>query len=88
MIAGTAYDPTLGASSRTMRWRSQVSILGLHYLQNASLTYSPHVTVLLQAMKQDPPLDTKCRDKFLVQSVNISGDKEFTSVQQIVGVIN
>ncbi|EOO01915.1 putative msp domain-containing protein [Phaeoacremonium minimum UCRPA7] len=41
------------------------------------------VTVLLQAMKQDPPLDTKCRDKFLVQSVNISGDKEFTSVQQI-----
>lgn len=45
------------------------------------------VTVLLQAMKQDPPLDTKCRDKFLVQSVNISGDKEFTSVQQIVSAI-
>ncbi|KAK7744520.1 phosphatidylinositol-binding protein scs2 [Cytospora paraplurivora] len=41
------------------------------------------VTVLLQAMKQDPPLDTKCRDKFLVQSVIISGDLEFSNVQTI-----
>lgn len=41
------------------------------------------VTVLLQAMKQDPPLDTKCKDKFLVQSVIISGDLEFSNVQTI-----
>jgi len=41
------------------------------------------VTVLLQAMKQDPPLGAKCRDKFLVQSVPITGDKEFVSVQEI-----
>ncbi|KAI3396917.1 hypothetical protein diail_11530 [Diaporthe ilicicola] len=41
------------------------------------------VTVLLQAMKQDPPADTKCRDKFLVQSVPISGDLEFSNVQTI-----
>ncbi|KAK4104531.1 VAMP-associated protein [Parathielavia hyrcaniae] len=41
------------------------------------------VSVLLQAMKQEPPADAKCRDKFLVQSVIISGDKEFTSVTQI-----
>lgn len=41
-------------------------------------------TVLLQAMKQDPPADTKCRDKFLVQSVPISGDLEFSNVQTIV----
>merc|ERR1712000_79688 len=27
------------------------------------------VQVLLQAMKEEPPLDYKCRDKFLVQSV-------------------
>lgn len=40
--------------------------------------------VLLQAMKQDPPADTKCRDKFLVQSVPISGDLEFSNVQTIV----
>lgn len=35
-------------------------------------------------MKQDPPLDTKCKDKFLVQSVIISGDLEFSNVQTIV----
>ncbi|KAK6600947.1 integral ER membrane protein [Botrytis cinerea] len=35
------------------------------------------VTVLLQAMKDEPPLDAKCRDKFLVQSVEITPDKEF-----------
>lgn len=32
--------------------------------------------VLLQAMKEDPPLDAKCRDKFLVQSVSVSSDSE------------
>ncbi|KAK4179904.1 PapD-like protein [Triangularia setosa] len=41
------------------------------------------VSVLLQAMKQEPPADAKCRDKFLVQSVIITGDKDFTNVQQI-----
>ncbi|KAI9642791.1 phosphatidylinositol-binding protein scs2 [Ciborinia camelliae] len=35
------------------------------------------VTVLLQAMKDEPPLDAKCRDKFLVQSVEIKPDMEF-----------
>ena len=42
------------------------------------------VQVLLQAMKEDPPLDAKCRDKFLVQSIAISADNEFTNVQQVV----
>ncbi|KAK3325789.1 PapD-like protein [Apodospora peruviana] len=41
------------------------------------------VSVLLQAMKTEPPADARCRDKFLVQSVTITGDKEFTNVQQI-----
>ncbi|KAK4448250.1 vesicle-associated protein 2-2 [Podospora aff. communis PSN243] len=41
------------------------------------------VSVLLQAMKAEPPLDAKCRDKFLVQSVAITSDKEFTNVSQI-----
>jgi len=27
--------------------------------------------VVLQPMKQDPPLDARCKDKFLVQSVQI-----------------
>ncbi|KAF4785926.1 MSP domain-containing protein [Colletotrichum scovillei] len=41
------------------------------------------VTVLLQAMKTEPALDTKCRDKFLVQSVSITADKEFASIANI-----
>jgi hypothetical protein len=36
-------------------------------------------------MKQEPPTDAKCRDKFLVQSVLITADKEFSNVTQIVG---
>lgn len=35
-------------------------------------------------MKEDPPQGFKCRDKFLVQSVAITADKEYNSVQQIV----
>jgi hypothetical protein len=38
-------------------------------------------TVLLQAMKEDPAPDAKCRDKFLVQSVAVSADKEFNNVR-------
>lgn len=41
------------------------------------------VTVLLQVMKTEPPADARCRDKFLVQSVAITGDKVFDNVQQI-----
>ncbi|KAF2467010.1 MSP domain-containing protein [Lindgomyces ingoldianus] len=41
------------------------------------------VQILLQAMKEDPPLEAKCRDKFLVQSVAVTADKEFTNVASI-----
>ncbi|KAL2223404.1 MSP domain protein [Thermoascus aurantiacus ATCC 26904] len=41
------------------------------------------VQVLLQAMKEEPPLDAKCKDKFLVQSVAITGDMEFQNVTSI-----
>lgn len=41
------------------------------------------VTVLLQSMKQEPPMDAKCRDKFLVQSVAVTADKEFTNIAAI-----
>ena len=40
--------------------------------------------VLLQAMKEDPPADAKCRDKFLVQTVAITADREFSNVAAIV----
>lgn len=42
------------------------------------------VTVLLQAMKQDPPLDAKCRDKFLVQCAPISSDQDFASIASVL----
>jgi len=42
------------------------------------------VQVLLQAMKEDPPVDAKCRDKFLVQSIAISADNEYSNIQQVV----
>ncbi|KAK2764001.1 phosphatidylinositol-binding protein scs2 [Arachnomyces sp. PD_36] len=41
------------------------------------------VQVLLQAMKEDPPADAKCRDKFLVQSVSITQDQDFANVSSI-----
>ena len=31
--------------------------------------------VLLQALKEDPPVDFKCRDKFLVQSAPVDSDQ-------------
>lgn len=40
--------------------------------------------VLLQAMKEEPALDAKCKDKFLVQSVAVTRDMEFANVTSIV----
>ena len=42
------------------------------------------ITVLLQAMKEEPPLDVRCRDKFLVQSVAITPEREMPNIQNIV----
>ncbi|KAK4867463.1 hypothetical protein LT330_000973 [Penicillium expansum] len=41
------------------------------------------VQVLLQAMKEDPAPDAKCKDKFLVQAVPVSRGLEDASVAQI-----
>ncbi|KAL6922185.1 hypothetical protein ACHAPO_002944 [Fusarium lateritium] len=46
------------------------------YLKPPALNNRP---VLLQAMKQDPAPDARCRDKFLVQSTAITADKEFAN---------
>ena len=40
--------------------------------------------VMLQAMKEDLPLNTKCKDKFLIQSTVITTDKESMPLQDIV----
>lgn len=42
------------------------------------------ILVLLQAMKADPPLDSRCRDKFLVQSAAITADKDFANIATVV----
>lgn len=50
----------------------------------ATTARSDNPIVLLQAMKEDPPLDAKCKDKFLVQSVAITGDYEYSNIASIV----
>ncbi|EIN12734.1 VAMP-associated protein [Punctularia strigosozonata HHB-11173 SS5] len=41
------------------------------------------VQVMLQAMKEEPPLSAKCKDKFLIQSTFITPDKETLPLQEI-----
>ncbi|KAL4921213.1 PapD-like protein [Aspergillus aurantiobrunneus] len=41
------------------------------------------VQVLLQAMKDEPAPDAKCKDKFLVQTVSVTKDMEFANVSSI-----
>ncbi|GAA5980930.1 hypothetical protein JCM5350_004769 [Sporobolomyces pararoseus] len=45
------------------------------------------VQVLLQPMKEDPPAGTKCRDKFLVQSVVITPERENIPLTELWGVV-
>lgn len=39
---------------------------------------------MLQAMKEEPPLNAKCKDKFLIQSTLITQEKEDRPLQEIV----
>ena len=41
--------------------------------------------MLLQAMREDPPLDARCRDKFLVQSIAITPEKDSSNIATVVG---
>lgn len=44
---------------------------------------SVEVQVMLQAMKEEPPLAAKCKDKFLIQSTTITPEKETLSLADI-----
>jgi len=44
---------------------------------------SVEVQVILQPMKEDPPLEFKCKDKFLVQSIGITPERETLSLQEL-----
>ena len=39
---------------------------------------------MLQALKDEPPLNAKCKDKFLIQSTIITPDKDTLPLQDIV----
>lgn len=39
---------------------------------------------MLQAMKEEPPLAAKCKDKFLIQSTFITPNKETMNLKEIV----
>ncbi|KAI9573597.1 VAMP-associated protein [Boletus coccyginus] len=47
---------------------------------------SVEVSVMLQPMKEEPPLSTKCKDKFLIQSTLITSEKENKDLQDIWNV--
>jgi vesicle-associated membrane protein-associated protein A len=41
---------------------------------------------MLQAMKEEPPLSAKCKDKFLIQSTFITPSKETMALNDIVRI--
>lgn len=58
-----------------------------HFTANLSLTSSSNHgrdIVQMQAMKEDPPADFKCKDKFLVQSVAITAERAGLSLAELV----
>ena len=76
----TAFVQTLAESSPEKRSRSLVG----SYRMGQDTLGADYYAVLLQAMKEEPALEAKCRDKFLVQSVAVTADKEFTNIGAIV----
>jgi hypothetical protein len=40
--------------------------------------------VLMQPMKEDPPLDSKCKDKFLIQVVAVSNEEAKKPISDVV----
>ncbi len=69
---------------------SQVEVQGKPPWQIEAIRSTLTHLVLLQAMKEDPPLDAKCRDKFLVQSVVVDDTQEsnLTSLWQQIEKTN
>ncbi|KAH8825377.1 PapD-like protein [Flagelloscypha sp. PMI_526] len=41
------------------------------------------VSVMLQALKEEPPLGAKCKDKFLIQSTTITPDKDLLGLTEL-----
>ncbi|KAI9304101.1 PapD-like protein [Cunninghamella echinulata] len=43
-------------------------------------------SVMLQPFKEEPPAGTKCKDKFLVQTVSLVGELKAMELQDIVSI--
>ena len=56
----------------------------IHIVHRFSCNDLGFFAVMLQAMKEEPPLAAKCRDKFLIQSTIITWDKQTMPLQDIV----
>ena len=62
-----------------------VEVSGKYHMLRKERLISEHaIVVMLQALKEDPPLNTKCKDKFLIQSTIITPEKEALPVHAIV----
>ena len=51
------------------------------------MTKHPFDLVQMQAMKEEPAADFKCKDKFLVQSVAITADREQLPAAELVTIL-
>ena len=71
------------ARIHTLNESASVSTLSCDIDRSSLRALSPRASEL-QAMKEEPPLNAKCKDKFLIQSTNITPDKEQLPLADIV----
>ena len=75
------FDPIQDALKSAARLRCKV---GNIHVEDHNTFASERNAVLLQAMREDPSPDARCRDKFLVQSVAITPERDMGNVTAIV----
>lgn len=89
----TSHAPILSQSAllrQTQLWESGAGSdsrsVGCVAVQSPIAVFADviHLPVLLQPMKEEPPVAAKCKDKFLVQSTFISPDKDEMPLQDLV----
>lgn len=80
----TVFDRTPAALSLEKVSRSRVRRPLAHATVSLRGIFADNYSVLLQAMKDEPAADAKCKDKFLVQTVAVTREMEFSNVTSIV----
>lgn len=86
VLSCTAYDRIRVGWSPVRASRYKVSVFCRNALRmlNDVACLVWREPVMLQAMKEEPPLAAKCKDKFLIQSTTITPEKETLSLADIV----